>query len=156
MRAIISEVRDLDKDVSNVLAPFNGSFTPTADPTAACSLLVDHLCMRRNKRCLLVYHRVRVEKTEEMCWNGQDAFGHSQGQPETISSDGNGMNSDSGGSDSLSAEEAEYVRQYSDLLAAYNGQWTDIDLTGSLTPPRDLFIDVRVLKNAGEILTEYG
>ncbi|CRK13064.1 hypothetical protein BN1723_009918, partial [Verticillium longisporum] len=45
---------------------------------------------------------------------------------------------------------------YGDLLAAYKGQWTDIDLTGSLEPPRDLFIDVRVLKDAGEIQTEYG
>lgn len=56
----------------------------------------------------------------------------------------------------MSPEEEEYVRQYSDLLAAYKGQWTDIDLTGSLEPPRDLFIDVRVLKDAGEIQTEYG
>jgi GINS complex subunit 1 len=48
------------------------------------------------------------------------------------------------------------VRQYGDLLAAYKGHWTDIDLTGSLEPPRDLFIDVRVLKDAGEIQTEYG
>jgi GINS complex subunit 1 len=42
------------------------------------------------------------------------------------------------------------------MLAAYKGQWTDIDLTGTLEPPRDLFIDVRVLKDAGEIQTEYG
>ena len=56
----------------------------------------------------------------------------------------------------LSPEEGEYARQYGDLLAAYKGQWTDIDLTGSLEPPRDLFIDVRVLKDAGEIQTEYG
>lgn len=57
---------------------------------------------------------------------------------------------------SLSPEEEEYFRVYSDLLAAYKGQWTDVDLTGSLEPPRDLFIDVRVLKDAGEIQTEYG
>ena len=57
---------------------------------------------------------------------------------------------------SLSPEEEEYVRQFGDLLSAYKGQWTDIDLTGSLEPPRDLFIDVRVLKDAGEIQTEYG
>jgi GINS complex subunit 1 len=56
----------------------------------------------------------------------------------------------------LSPEEEEYFRQYSEMLAAYKGQWTDIDLTGSLEPPRDLFIDVRVLKDAGEIQTEYG
>lgn len=62
----------------------------------------------------------------------------------------------SGNESSLSPDEEEYFRQYSDMLATYKGQWTDIDLTGSLEPPKDLFIDVRVLKDAGEIQTEYG
>lgn len=66
------------------------------------------------------------------------------------------MASEAGTQSSLSPEEEEYFRQYGDMLAAYKGQWTDIDLTGSLEPPRDLFIDVRVLKDAGEIQTEYG
>lgn len=65
-------------------------------------------------------------------------------------------NNAEGSKSNLSQEEEEYVRLYGDLLAAYKGQWTDIDLTGSLEPPKDLFIDVRVLKDAGEIQTEYG
>lgn len=78
-------------------------------------------------------------------------------QPEKAgNTEGWGMGSAGGNQSSLSPEEEEYVRQYSDMLAAYKGQWTDIDLTGSLEPPRDLFIDVRVLKDAGEIQTEYG
>ena len=48
------------------------------------------------------------------------------------------------------------MHQYSELLAQYKGQWTDIDLTGSLEPPQDIFVDVRVLRDAGEIQTEYG
>ena len=115
--------------------------------------------MRRNKRCLLAYHRVRVDKLEEMCWNGQDVLEQQQ-QQQTESRNGqgggSGMASEAGNSSSLSPEEEEYVRRYSDMLAAYKGQWTDIDLTGSLEPPTDLFIDVRVLKDAGEIQTEYG
>jgi len=107
--------------------------------------------MRRNKRCLLAYHRVRADRLEEMCWNGQDLL--DQGQP---SRPGNSAGPEGASSSSLSPEEEEYVRQYSDMLSAYKGQWTDIDLTGSLEPPRDLFIDVRVLKDAGEIQTEYG
>lgn len=70
--------------------------------------------------------------------------------------DGPSLGSEAGNQSSFSPEEEEYVRQYGDMLAAYKGQWTDIDLTGSLEPPRDLFIDVRVLKDAGEIQTEYG
>jgi GINS complex subunit 1 len=146
-RTIVREVRDLDRDVSSILAPYGSSFNPSADPSTACALLVNHLCMRRNKRCLLAYHRVRAEKLEAYCWDGVDVLEQSGG------GDGTGAKKDES---SLSPEEEEYVRQYSDLLSAYKGQWTDIDLTGSLEPPRDLFIDVRVLKDAGEIQTEYG
>lgn len=106
--------------------------------------------MRRNKRCLLAYHRVRAEKLEQMCWDGKDVLEQQgrNGDDSTEGADGN--------ESSLSPEEQEYFRQYNDMLAAYKGQWTDIDLTGSLEPPKDLFIDVRVLKDAGEIQTEYG
>ena len=135
--------------MSNILQSFNGSFDPSQDPATACTLLVDHLCMRRNKRCLLAYHRTRTDKLEEMVWNGSDVL-------EIATAGGTDLGNREGNSSSLSPEEEEYVRQYGDLLAAYKGQWTDIDLTGSLEPPRDLFIDVRVLKDAGEIQTEYG
>lgn len=152
------EVRDLDKDVAELLEPFRGSFDPAADQAVACTLLVNHLSMRRNKRCLLAYHRTRTDKLEELVWNGSDVVDLSDQQVRDGA--GSGSKAAQGGGDgptsSLSPQEEEYVRQYSDLLAAYKGQWTDIDLTGSLEPPRDLFIDVRVLKDAGEIQTEYG
>ena len=115
--------------------------------------------MRRNKRCLLAYHRTRTDKLEEMVWNGNDISDLAAQQQTSLNGNQEGaaeLGNGEGNSSSLSPEEEEYVRQYSDLLAAYKGQWTDIDLTGSLEPPRDLFIDVRVLKDAGEIQTEYG
>ncbi|KAK7193381.1 DNA replication protein psf1 [Paraphaeosphaeria sporulosa] len=157
VRAVTREVRDLDKDVATILEPFAGSFNPSTEPATACALLVNHLCMRRDKRCLLAYHRTRTDKLEEMCWSGIDVLERQQQLSQKGGADGAGaqMGTDGAGS-SLSPEEEEYVRQYSDLLASYKGQWTDIDLTGSLEPPKDLFIDVRVLKDAGEIQTEYG
>jgi GINS complex subunit 1 len=148
VRAVTREVADLEKDVNRILEPFHGSFNPASEPATACALLVDHLSMRRNKRCLLAYHRVRAEKLEQMCWEGKDVLEHSHTINETNNSTGN--------ENSLSPEEEEYFRQYNDMLSSYKGQWTDIDLTGSLGPPKDLFIDVRVLKDAGEIQTEYG
>lgn len=157
------EVRDLDKDVSTLLAPFEASgssFNPTAEPATACNVLVNHLCMRRNKRCLLAYHRVRAERLEGLVWAGKDVFGGGSepgGQNDGERTGGAaGLGSEAGNQNSLSPEEEEYFRQYGDMLAAYKGQWTDIDLTGSLEPPRDLYVDVRVLKDAGEIQTEYG
>jgi GINS complex subunit 1 len=154
VRAVTREVRDLDKDVGELLEPFQGSFDPSADQAVACPPLVNHLTMRRNKRCLLAYHRTRTDKLEEQVWNGSDVVDLSGQQVRDTGTSGTG--SSGATSSSLSPQEEEYVRQYSDLLAAYKGQWTDIDLTGSLEPPRDLFIDVRVIKDAGEIQTEYG
>lgn len=157
MRAVTREVRDLDKDVGEMLAPFQGSFDPASHQATACTLLVNHLSMRRNKRCLLAYHRVRTDKLEELAWKGADVVDLAGQQVRDNPAAANGMGAGDGAtSSSLSPPEEDYVRQYSDLLAAYKGQWTDIDLTGSLEPPRDLFIDVRVLKDAGEIQTEYG
>lgn len=117
--------------------------------------------MRRNKRCLLAYHRTRTEKLEELCWKGIDVLEQQQQQQQqNMDEDGaaSGEQAVGGGGEgsSLSPEEEEYFRLYGDMLAAYKGQWTDVDLTGSLEPPQDLFIDVRVLKDAGEIQTEYG
>lgn len=164
VRAVTKEVRDLERESNALLAPYaypnsqssnsgtpiKSSFNPADDPATACALMVSHLSMRRDKRCLMAYHKTRTDKLEEMCWAGIDvaeiqqaAVGPSAGRQNDATS-------------SLSAEEEQYVHQYSDLLAAYKGQWTDIDLAGSLEPPRDIFIDVRVLKDAGEIQTEYG
>lgn len=164
VRAATKEVRDLDREVSNLLAPYGpsqssdgtqikSSFNPSDDPSLACALIVNHLSMRRNKRCLLAYHRTRTAKLEEMCWKGVDVT-ELQNQAVITSAAGGSRHSTT--ASSLSAEEAQYAHQYGDLLSAYKGQWTDIDLTGSLEPPKDIFIDVRVLKDAGEIQTEYG
>lgn len=159
VRAVTREVRDLDKDVADMLEPFQGSFNPGDDPATACTLLVNHLSMRRNKRCLLAYHRTRSDRLEELVWKGYDVVDLA-GQQIRDGASGlagaQGAGAGDGSTSSLSPQEEDYVRSYSDLLAAYKGQWTDIDLTGSLEPPRDLFIDVRVLKDAGEIQTEYG
>lgn len=169
IQAVTKEVRDLDKENTLILSNYsipssstqssnigssNGtqiksSFNPSEDPATACSLMVNHLSMRRNKRCLLAYHRTRTDKLEEMIWNGQDVLG---ARPASASASGSANDATS----SLSAEEEQYVHQYSELLAQYKGQWTDIDLTGSLEPPQDIFVDVRVLRDAGEIQTEYG
>lgn len=111
--------------------------------------------MRRNKRCLLAYHRVRAQRLEAAAWEGVDLSEQARAprQGGRVSSHGEGSEGEVA---ALCPEEEEYVRLYSELLAQYKGQWTDIDLTGSMEPPRDLFVDVRVLKDAGEVQTEYG
>lgn len=164
VRAVTKEVRDLERDANALLAchsngsthgsegsQIKSSFTSADNPSLACALLVYHVSMRRNKRCLLAYHKTRTDKLEAMCWDGVDVADLALASAQASSS-----GRQDGNTSSMSAEEEQYVHQYSDLLAAYKGQWSDIDLTGSLDPPRDIFIDVRVLRDAGEIQTEYG
>ena len=146
VRTVLREIQHLETSVQGILAPYQGSFNAQADPEIATRLIVEHMCMRRDKRCLLAYHKARCAKIEEEIWAGKDVL--SSG---SVNAAGTGE-----GEGGLSPEEEEYARQYADLLAAYKGRWTDIDLTGSLEPPRELFIDVRVMKDAGEIQTEYG
>lgn len=153
VRAVTREIWDVHRDTDRIIKPFNGVFNPDEDQETTCVLLVNQISMRWNKRCLLAYHRVRAEKLEAMCWAGNDLL---EQQHRQQAQSGQGGSNGAGSQSSLSAEEEEYFRQYNDLLSSYKGQWTDIDLTGSLEPPKDLFIDVRVLKDAGEIQTEYG
>lgn len=163
-QAVTKEVRDLDRENSEILSQYSNtstqssdgtqiksSFNPASDPATACSLMVNHLSMRRNKRCLLAYHRTRISKLEEMIWHGQDVLAARPAGEAATPTGAAAANTSS-----LSAEEEQYVHQYGELLAQYKGQWTDVDLTGSLEPPRDIFVDIRVLRDAGEIQTEYG
>ncbi|SCU78779.1 LANO_0A03972g1_1 [Lachancea nothofagi CBS 11611] len=115
------------------------------DKVARCQYFVTLLCMERNKRCLLAYQKLRSDALDGFAWNrnGSDA----------ISS----LNAAHQGSGNLSHHEQEYLKEYAQLITDMkSGDYTDIDLSGSLTPPSDVFIDVRVLKDAGEIQTEYG
>jgi len=158
VRSILLETRSLDATVQAILSRAGTSFTPASDPATACALLVNHLAMRRNKRCLLAYHRARADMLERFAWAGRDVgdLGNAQAEMRVDEGDEAPASGGAGGQLNLSPEEIEYLRAYGDLLASYKGQWTDVDLTGSTEPPRDLFIDVRVLKDAGEIQTEYG
>ena len=133
IRQILQEINILDASSTNILQSLPSlSSIQQGYPSEACAILIHHLCMRRNRRCLLAYQRLRADKIGEMIWSGSDVRGV------------------------LTPEEEEYVRAYGLLVAGLKGRWTDVELGGSLEPPRDLYVEVRVLKDAGEIQTEYG
>ncbi|KAJ2237208.1 DNA replication protein psf1 [Coemansia sp. RSA 1722] len=104
--------------------------------------------LNRNKRCLLAYHHKRMEFVRSLLWSLHLA--PSLVPPQL--------------SLRLSPEEQNYVREYAKLNSAYRDavesqlcpedslDWT---ANGEL-PPRDLFIEVRVIKDCGEIVTENG
>lgn len=133
IRQILQEIKSLDLSASAILQSLPSLSSIQQDfPSEACAILIHHLCMRRNRRCLLAYQRLRADRIDEMVWGGGEVKGV------------------------LSPEEEEYGRGYALLVAGLKGRWTDVELGGSLEPPRDLYVEVRVLKDAGEIQTEYG
>ncbi|VEU23267.1 DEKNAAC104397 [Brettanomyces naardenensis] len=141
VRSIVREIRDLQREADvlaeNNLSQLDDSAIPYAsDKVKQCQLFVTHLCMRRDKRCLLAYQRQRANQIDGLVWSNVEVDRESM--------------------ENLSQHEQEYLSRYNELVSEFKGAMSEVDLGGSLEPPSDVFIDVRVLKDAGEIQTEYG
>ncbi|CAI5021822.1 AVN_HP_G0097310.mRNA.1.CDS.1 [Saccharomyces cerevisiae] len=143
IRNILKEVSNLRKNTEYLKE--QQQLGMLDDKVAKCQYFFTLLCMERNKRCLLAYQRLRTDILDSMAWNnnGLDLMSSiTFSQQDT---------------NNLSHQEQEYLKEYCDLITDLkSGDLVDIDLSGSLVPPSDVFIDVRVLKDAGEIQTEYG
>lgn len=147
VKDIIKEINDLNQDCQFINEEqrlnneINDENSEEQNKINQCQLFVTHLCMRRNKRCLLTYQYLRSLKMNQFIWLNID-----------------GINSSSSLLDlnNLNHAEQEYLNQYQDLVVNYKSSFPDLDLLGDLSPPENIFIDVRVLKNGGEVQTEYG
>ncbi|OLY78679.1 DNA replication complex GINS protein PSF1 [Smittium mucronatum] len=136
-------------------------------------LILQHLTVYRNKRVLMVYHFRRCEALKRIAW----ALNLN---PHLLSSINNINASESSKSlnirgrasrkktestaDSISPYEKQFIIDYTNNVKKYRNSVelslsldTDLDFGSKLTkPPRDLFIEVRVIKECGEIQTEFG
>ncbi|KAJ3028518.1 UNVERIFIED_CONTAM: DNA replication protein psf1 [Siphonaria sp. JEL0065] len=145
---------------------------------------MNHQAMHRNKRLLLVYHRSRMDAIRDMVWDlgggaasalaeegGMQLQSHEMDDDEDggINNDGNNKQQQqhhhhqanaSGLPNSvvraMSPNEIEFLANYRQLLEDYRGSMLDIDLSAPLIPPKDLYVDVRVVKELGEIVAESG
>ncbi|KAK6458447.1 DNA replication complex GINS protein PSF1 [Scheffersomyces xylosifermentans] len=167
VKDILKEISDLNNDVEyleeqeQLLREDGENTTEEETKINQCQLFVTHLSMRRNKRCLLAYEKLRADKIDEFSWLNLDPITDSTKESSRT------RNNISDNSiytnyttqlalDNLSHPEQEYFKNYQDLLLEYKSNFADIDLSGNLEPPTIIFIDVRVLKNGGEVQTEYG
>lgn len=137
VRSVVNETRDLQKEADiltqeaqrDSLSESQNSFLPSGtDKVKQCQLFVTHLCMRRNKRCLLAYQRQRAQQIDNLVWENVEI--------------------ERGVMENLSQHEQEYLNRYNELVSEFKGSLSDVDLGGSLEPPKGVFIDVRVLKDA--------
>lgn len=169
VKDIVKEINDLNQDVEYLTEQQqNGpSQSEEQDRINQCQLFVTHLSIRRNKRCLLAHQKLRADKIDEFSWLNIDpltlaptsAYGVG-GRPAAANAGGDSSAYSSATTelslDNLSHPEQEYFKNYQDLLIDYKSNFADIDLSGDLEPPKSIFIDVRVLKDGGEVQTEYG
>lgn len=158
---IVREITDLNRDVE-YLNDQNGNHHTMEEQVRRvnqCQLFVTHLCLRRNKRCLLAYQKQRADKIDEFCWLNIDPVLRRDSQ--TATADASNASIAAQGPthlalENLSQAEQDYYKQYQDLILDFKSTFSDIDLSGVLTPPTEIFVDVRVLKDGGEVQTEYG
>ncbi|OBZ87162.1 DNA replication complex GINS protein PSF1 [Choanephora cucurbitarum] len=113
------------------------------NPSTMTQVMLYHLAVKRNKRVLFAYHRQRINKLKDILWN---VGLQSKYRREILTS--------------LGPTEKSFLDEYGDIVNAYKQGFAEVDLGGmngpGLDPPVDLFIEVRVLRDAGEINTEYG
>ncbi|XP_027343963.1 DNA replication complex GINS protein PSF1 [Abrus precatorius] len=92
--------------------------------------LIHHLSLVRNKRCLMAYVYNRAEIMRSLLWK----IGHVL--PQEVE-------------EKLCHSEEEYFKKHSAALKSYMSKLL-VDLTVDMVPPKDPYIQVRVLDDIGE------
>ncbi|KAF3994012.1 hypothetical protein FT663_00032 [Candidozyma haemuli var. vulneris] len=160
VKDIVSEISDLKGDVDYLSEQelFTADASEEERRVAQCQIFVRSLFMRRNKRALLAHQKLRADKMNEFSWLNIDPV--ATADTTTAATKNESLLHSSGTTklalENLSNPEQEYFRQYQDLMLDFKSSFADIELSGDLEPPTDIFIDVRVLKDGGEVQTEYG
>lgn len=110
------------------------------DAEAACPLATK-VAMERNVRCAVAYMSTRLDRLHRVAWESGKQMPPHIGQ-------------------NLSPSELQYFESYCEQLDTFVNEYSNfcnLDLTVDLTPPKELFIEVRIKKDLGQmILPESG
>jgi GINS complex subunit 1 len=143
VQSICREIRLLHNKAKETVNTLKDEGRALQNPSNMSQVMLYHLTIKRNKRVLFAYHRQRVNKLKDILWN---VGLQSKYRREILAS--------------LGPTEQKFLDEYGDMVNSYKQSFLEIDLGGldggGLDPPVDLFIEVRVLRDAGEIETEYG
>ncbi|KDD76010.1 hypothetical protein H632_c398p2 [Helicosporidium sp. ATCC 50920] len=105
----------------------------------ATELLIYHAGILRNKRLLFNYIKHRLDRIEDLRWTQRNLSEYTRAN--------------------LSSAEIEYFKSYDKLLNQYfrsGSRGVGLDLTADPMPPDDPFVQVRVLKDYGEVVFSTG
>ncbi|AFR96594.1 DNA replication complex GINS protein PSF1 [Cryptococcus neoformans C23] len=153
--SICLETRQLGTSIASI-AESHGQLSLTQDRGLVCNLTVQHLAARRNKRCMLAYLATRVGGIKERWWDagGGLAYLLSPAASANVNPEADAPDLRS----ALSPQELDFLRGYNSLMLDYKSDFLDVlDLTAGIEkPPGELMVDVRVVRDAGEVFLDSG
>lgn len=134
MRQIASEIKELLEPFLDIVQ--NNKQRLQGDTSLQSGVVVFYRSIQRNKRCALAYLQNRLQRIQDYRWQvGPSAASHLE--------------------QNMSGPEAAFLASYNRLLSDYC-EAVELDLTADPLPPRDLYIEVRVNRDCGSVLTDSG
>lgn len=121
--------------IKNVLQEINTLNTPAKQSTDA-NIVMRRICSERSKRCVLAYQRNRMDRYRDLLWRCGASTSTILPERDRIAA---------------STYETTFVKEYKQLVTSWKGLWLNVDVGGSMLPPKDVFIEVRILKDCGEV-----
>ncbi len=132
IRQIIEEMRTLfEQNQLEVRATTNG------EQGLFSGIQLRHACLERNQRCVLAYVYNRLTKIRDFRWEVGSVL------PPDFKL-------------CLCEQEVQWFNRYNRTLANYMRRIGGIDLTQYMKPPKSTYIEVRCVRDGGELETEDG
>lgn len=136
-----SAVRQIAAEIKELLEPFleivqNHRNDLQTNPFYITPVVIYYRSIQRNKRCALAYLYNRLRRIVAFRWEA-----------------GTGAAARLGAN--VSGEERLFLQSYNRILGEYCDA-VNLDLTAEVMPPRDLFVEVRVVRDCGCVLTDSG
>ncbi|GIL72573.1 hypothetical protein Vretimale_4307 [Volvox reticuliferus] len=143
VRLIFSEVDEHNAHTETIVSELRrrqegGEEGQDVDEATATTMCLHYECIKRNKRMLLIYMNERMQRLRDMRWI-------LRALPEAQKA-------------RCCQSEIQFYNDYSRVLSAYmsRAEGVGMDLTLDTRPPKDTFVNVRGLKDAGEVILSYG
>lgn len=151
--SICLETRQLGTAITEAAASQRAELSQ--DRGLVCALTIQHLAARRNKRCLLAYLSTRVGGIKERWWDAGGALAYLLSP---AASSGSSADDAPDLRSALSTQELDFMRGYNALVLDYKSDFLDVlDIAAGIDrPPGELMVDVRVLKDAGDVVLDTG
>lgn len=134
LRHVAAEIKELLEPFLQIIETHRHQLRE--DRKYQAGVVVFFRSIQRNKRCALAYLMNRLRRIQQYRWHmGICASSHL--------------------AENMSAAETHFLNEYNNLIGRYS-QTLNLDLTADIQPPRDLFVEVRVKRDCGSVLTDSG